>query len=368
MKLAVFLAFNESMHALADAGQAERFVEYYLRPYSESFEHVYVFSWSNEEYTFPFPNVTLIPNRRWPAYVYNISLAFVHRAVLRHCSHIRLMQSTAIIPAWFSKLQHGIPIIATYGFPYSKFLRVRGRRVRAFLWDMIERLLLRAVDAFIVTYQDTATHLTSIGIPKDRITTLPNGVDTEQFIPASTGAADIPRLLFVGRMEPEKNVINLAHALAQVALKYEFVLHCIGSGRHERAVRNILDDANVTYTFRDSLPHHELVTEYQQADIFLLPSVAEGYPKVLIEALACGLAAVVGAYPGHDRIITDGVNGIVCGHSPEAIKEAVVRLLHDPELRHTLGTNGRSYVLANNNIRDIVAKELNLIQSLHANT
>ncbi len=369
MNLAIFLAFKEGAQQLEDTGQLERMLTYYVYPYAKHFEHVYIFGWNTQPYSVPNARVTYVPNPGWPLYIYPFVLPFVHRSILAHCARIRLMQATAVIPAVIAKIRFKSAVIATYGFPYGAFLRIRKRYVQALLWTIVERLFLSFVDVYITTYAGTATYLKEHGIPTMRIHLAPNGVDINTFKPSSKPkSSDTIELLFVGRFEPEKNILALAHALALLAQHYSFHITLIGRGALEDAARDILDDNGVSYTLTGTVPHASLVQHYQNTDIFVLPSLAEGYPKVLVEALACGCACVVGAYLGHEQIIEDGTNGIVCGHTPEEIADALSALIEDQQLRQKIGASARQFAVAHNNIHTIVAEEIKLIQSPYENT
>jgi glycosyltransferase involved in cell wall biosynthesis len=368
MNIAIFLSFGESIQILKDAGQDERFINYYLKPYSEAFEKIYIFSWANEVFEFPFKNIVLVPNiRNTNPYYYNLTLPFVYRKILKECSVVRLMQFTSIVPAAISKLFYGNKIVATYGFPYSESLKVRGRKLQLIIWRMVERFLLATVNRFIATYQKTVNYLSDRGVSLKKISILPNGVDIEVFKPLSKERDGRKmELLFVGRFGQEKNVINMAKALGLLENK-NFSITLIGRGTMEKDVRKILNDHKIDYEILSPLPHNKLVDKYQSADIFLLPSVEEGYPKVLIEAMACGLPCIVGKYPGYSDIITNEENGIVCEFDPESIAKAINRLMLNLKLRKQLSKNSRKFVEKNNDIKNIVSKEIELIQSLNEN-
>jgi glycosyltransferase involved in cell wall biosynthesis len=365
MNLAIFLSFKESMAIQKSVGQDGRFIKYYLEPYSREFEKIYVFGWANETYDFPFKNVFLVPNKKNSSpYWYSLTLPFAHKKELEECRVIRLMQFTSVVPAAISKFLYKNKIVATYGFPYGRFLKIRGHNLQSFVWAVIERLLLPAADKFIATYQKTSDHLSARCVPLEKINLLPNGVDVDVFKPlAKKPANKKTELLFVGRFEPEKNILNLAKSLGLIK-SLNFHVTLIGRGALEKDIRKILDKEGISYDIIPMLSHDKLISKYQSADIFLLPSLAEGYPKVLVEAMACGLPCIVGKYPGYSDIITDGENGVVCGFEPESIAKAIGKLAASPELKRRLSQNSRKFVLKNNDIKKIVEREIHIISSI----
>jgi glycosyltransferase involved in cell wall biosynthesis len=97
---------------------------------------------------------------------------------------------------------------------------------------------------------------------------------------------------------------------------------------------------------RDMLSKEEMIREYQNAHLFLLPSFGEGFPNSLLEAMASGLpviASKVGAVP---EVVEDRINGILIDPGdPGALTRAIKLLLQDPNLMDTLGRNNREKVI-----------------------
>ncbi|MFA6136375.1 MAG: glycosyltransferase family 4 protein [Candidatus Paceibacterota bacterium] len=361
MNLAIFLSFKESMEIMRRVGQDNRFIEYYLKPYSKNFEKIYIFSWINETYSFPIKNVFLVPNRRnINPYLYNLFLPFINKIEIRECSVIRLMQLTPIIPAVISKFVYKIPIIATYGFIYGNLFKTQKKKTQSIIWNILERFLVNRPDKYIVTYKNTLNHLLKRGVNKKKINLLPNGVDTKIFKPINNENKKI-NLLFIGRFETEKNILNLAEALSILENGSNYFITLVGDGSLKK---NLIAKLDIGYQIIPSVPHNQLVKYYQKSDIFLLPSLSEGYPKVLIEAMSCGLACVVGKYLGHEQIIKDRENGIVCDFNPENICHKIELLTKDKKLREKISKNARDFVLKNNDIKNILEKEITLIKSL----
>ena len=94
-------------------------------------------------------------------------------------------------------------------------------------------------------------------------------------------------------------------------------------------------------TFRGWMGAAALRCEYTAADVFVLPSWAEGLPNAMIEALAAGLAVVVSAVGSIPDVIADGRNGLVVPpRDPRALSAALFRVVHDVELRERLANSG----------------------------
>lgn len=362
MEIAIFLAFKEGMRDLKAVGQDRRLVDYYLKEYSKRFDKVYVFSWRKEEYDFGIKNVVLIPNsKNINLYLYNFILPFMHRNILRRVSILRLMQFTPIIPAIISKIIYGKKFIATYGYIYSEVLKTKKSYFKKYFWRVVEKIGLLFTDAIIITSPKMKYFVENNGF-KNKIFLIPNSVNIKEFYPIEKEARNKNEILSVGRFEVEKNIENLALALADI--KNSVSLTLIGRGSLEQKIRNILDEGFVDYNIIQSLPHNELMKQYQNTDIFVLPSLNEGYPKVLIEAMSCGAACIVSKYDGYQYIIEENVNGLVCGFDEESIREKILELINNETLRIKISKGARKFVEENNDIEKNIVKELDNIKSI----
>jgi len=152
---------------------------------------------------------------------------------------------------------------------------------------------------------------------------IPNGVDTNYYQPGLPGKIS-NRLLFVGRLHPQKSLPTLLHALKQ--LPSQVVLHIVGSGNEELRLRTLINelDLNSRVIFKGALYGQELIREYQKAQLFILPSVYEGQPHTILEAWACGLPIVatkVGANP--DMFVDSRLGTLVPIEDPVSLADAI---------------------------------------------
>jgi glycosyltransferase involved in cell wall biosynthesis len=105
----------------------------------------------------------------------------------------------------------------------------------------------------------------------------------------------------------------------------------------------------------------EVRSQLERADVFVLPSFAEGVPVSLMEAMAVGLPVVTTSIAGVRELVEDGISGYVVNPGdPVALSERVLELLEGPELRMTMGKQGRAKVEAEFDVR----KEAQLVHEL----
>jgi glycosyltransferase involved in cell wall biosynthesis len=177
---------------------------------------------------------------------------------------------------------------------------------------------------------------------------VPNGVRTPSrsgaHLPTSPGLV----ALFAGRLVPWKRVELLIGAVARTS---KTRLEIVGDGPEAAALRRCAEDQGVSerVQFLGSLPHDDVLTRMQSADVFVLASSYEGLPHVLIEALACGTPVVATRDAGTVDVIDDEVSGILVDPSPEAFADAFRELAADPDrlarLREGATTSGRDWTM-----------------------
>jgi glycosyltransferase involved in cell wall biosynthesis len=190
--------------------------------------------------------------------------------------------------------------------------------------------------------------------PDGNYKVLPNGVDCEEFTPPKGRAPSArPVLLFVGWLIPEKGVFDLLDAARILAgadaSDARFSVRLIGPFHgYEPALRAHIAKANlqglveVVGVVRSRA---EIIAAYQSADIFVLPSWAEGLPVALLEAMACGLPVVASRVGGIPDLVQENTCGfLVPPRDPIALATALEQLITQPKMRYDFGHASRSRV------------------------
>lgn len=163
---------------------------------------------------------------------------------------------------------------------------------------------------------------------------VPNGVDMNRFYDQKKQRKT--QLVAVGTLKWQKGYDYLLQSVKGVFSSHpEYGLAIIGDGplrnRLEELVDNSLGIANKV-EFLNRLTHEQVATVLNESSIFVMSSVSEGFPKALVEAIACG-TPVVATDVGSCREIVDGVGFIVKPRDPKGFKEAVNRLIENEEVR-----------------------------------
>ena len=182
------------------------------------------------------------------------------------------------------------------------------------------------------------------------------GVDTDKFTPGDRDAlkaADglpvgVPHLLFVGNFVKQKGVVDLAHALVALdARGVEFRATLLGHGPEMPEVLSVVSPLGERVRFRQVVSHGALVDVFRSADLFVLPSRREGVGLlVCLESLSCGVPVAASRAGGLPEIVQDGENGVLFApDAPEAIADALQRLIEDPAQLGRLAASARASAL-----------------------
>jgi glycosyltransferase involved in cell wall biosynthesis len=193
---------------------------------------------------------------------------------------------------------------------------------------------LRAAAAVIALTEAQADFLhEAYRIPRERISVVPNGIEERYFMPVrEPGAQEPTNLLFVGRLDAQKNVARLLAALKLVESPVR--LHVVGDGEQRGELEARAADLGLDVRFAGRLLGEDLLEAYRRADVFVLPSDREGMPLAVLEAMAAGLPVVATDVPGNDALLR-GV-GVLAQPDPEHLAAAIDSLAGDPALRHAV--------------------------------
>ena len=169
----------------------------------------------------------------------------------------------------------------------------------------------------------TKKSLVDHGVPASSIRVVPYGIDLETFRPdaRSLRRTDGPlKLLFVGRINQRKGIKYLLQALAMLP---DADLQLTVCGRVMDGL-DLFQQAGDRVHVRPSVSASELIEAYRQADLFVLPSIAEGFGQVLLEALASGLPVIATTHTAAPDLIQNGREGfIVEPRRPDQIAERI---------------------------------------------
>jgi D-inositol-3-phosphate glycosyltransferase len=253
--------------------------------------------------------------------------------------HVHLPVAFAPELVWFTSLVTRRRYVAHYHLDADP----TGPLGRLFVWYkrvVMSRVLQGASAVIAVSSDQPATLVHGHGVAASRVKLIPNGID-RRFVPAqqTRPAPGRPfRLLFVGRLAPQKNAGLLIDALARCTTDCHLLVVGDGEERDALRARVVELDLQDRVTFRGSLSGRSLVEAYQRSDALVLPSRKESTGLVLLEAMACGVPVVGTRVQGITETV--GADGILVEPEPGALAMAIDRLATDDRLWRELSLRG----------------------------
>lgn len=202
-------------------------------------------------------------------------------------------------------------------------------------------------DRVIAVSEAVAEWLKSSGVDPARIRVIHNGIPPPPDDPGSAVRTklglppDRPLLLCVGRLTAQKNYPLLLDALGRL-LDLDWVCGIVGEGEERERIALRIRSAGLSERVRLVGRSTEVVGLMRSSDLFVMSSAWEGFPYVVVEALACGLPIVATNVGGVRDGVIDGVTGyLVSPGSAEELADGIRRLLHSPETRRSFSSNGK---------------------------
>jgi glycosyltransferase involved in cell wall biosynthesis len=213
------------------------------------------------------------------------------------------------------------------------------QRTRGSRW--LRRLILNN-SAFAAISNDIERQWRALGVPDGKMARTASGVDTCRFHPGPSACEATlpprPRVVFMGRLHPQKNLGVLLDAWPIVRRTLPAHLLLVGEGAERASISERIENVGLTESIHLLGETGQPAEVLRAADVFVLPSVAEGMSNALLEAMATGLPCLASKIGGNEDLIDEGVSGhLLSPHEPNAWAEAIVGVLSDPARAATLG-------------------------------
>jgi alpha-maltose-1-phosphate synthase len=259
-------------------------------------------------------------------------------------------------PFTYQAVKTGKPTVATEweNIPFN----IKGNP-----YTKIQEYNRKHVTHFIAITEKAKAALITEGVNPEKISVIPAGIDCDRFKPTVKtvtnrfGISDeTTKILFVGRLTPEKGIFDLLNAYALLVKDHQNVeLLVVGTGTQEMQAKTTLLTESLKIQnkvkFLGSIGYSEMPQVHNLTDIFCLPSVetnfwAEQFGYAMVEAMACEkpvVSTVSGSIP---EIVKDRVTGILVEQkNPVTLEAALEELLVDKKEREQFGKKGREWVL-----------------------
>ena len=364
--LALFFTTGVSLKLWHEIGMIGREVAIYNK-LSKYFKHIYFLTYGGQEdlrfKDYLADNITIVPKKYIPnSLLYSFILPFIHYRILKKVDILKTNQMLGSWSAVLAKLIYRKKLVARTGYMLSTHFMKRNPKSRK-RWAMksIEMLAYKSADGIITTSQTNFEYVKRNYNPAGIHVLIPNYVETNKFKPMHITKKK-GSICFIGRLTEQKNLFALLTALKDLP----YTINLIGSGEQAEQLEEFANKNDINANFLGNIPNHELPRILNEHELFILPSLWEGMPKTLLEAMACGLPAIGTKIDGTKEVIEHGKNGILCDTDSKSIREAIISVMEEEGLKQTLGKKARITIEQRFSLEKLIDKELELYSQLFA--
>jgi L-malate glycosyltransferase len=283
---------------------------------------------------------------------------------------IDIVHASSYHPSFYARiagLLAGVPVLISH--EHVVFAHKRWPRV------VINKLLAPFTDCFLSVGHAVARQVIAwYGYPEAKVKIIHNGVDTSHFVPpacreeARQKVGLDPRQPVVGmicRLDPEKGHRFFFAAVKELHGRFDAQWLVVGMGRGEAQVMQEAKERGVDHIVRFLGMRRDVPDLLAAFDCYVLPTLQEGFPNSIIEAMSVGCPVVVSDFPGNLEVVSDGINGLVAPMGDSvALARHIEALLANSGLRTRLGMEARRHIAENFSIKQNVNKTAALYERL----
>jgi len=356
--LALFFTTGVSLKTWHDIGMIDREVAIY-NELSKYFKRIYFFTYGGDEdlefISYLADNIKVIPQKYVSSnLLYSLLIPFIHRNILEDVHILKTNQMWGVWSAVLTKFIYKTKLVVRTGYMLSiHFAKRNPKSKRKWVIKTIERLAYKLANGIITTSQTNFEYVRKNYHPRGTHVLIPNYVETNVFKPMNV-AKQKGSLCFIGRLTQQKNLLALLEALESLP----YMLDIIGSGEQVEQLKEFARKNQVKVGFLGNIPNHKLPEILNQHELFILPSLWEGMPKTLLEAMSCGLPIIGTNIAGIREVIDHGKNGILCDTDSGSIREAIASLMEDEGSRKRIGLNARKTIEERFSLEKLAEEEL----------
>lgn len=364
MRLALFFTKGVSLEVWERVGMLSREIKPYQK-LSNYFDEILFLTYGGKDdlkyKSLLDENIKILPNRlKLPPLIYSFLLPFLYRKELKE---VDILKTNQVLGGWTAVIAMVLfkkKLIVRQGRQWSIFSEREGvKKWKMPIIHFLEKLAYKNADIIIVASEGERKFIKEkYDILSEKIKYIPNYIDTNLFKPLNIPKEN--RICFVGRLEEQKNLFNLIKAVSGLGIK----LVIFGSGSQKRDLEDFAKKLKADVEFKGNIPNQDLPGEINKSKLFILPSLYEGCPKVLLEAMACGLPVIGTRVDGIKEIIRDNENGYLVETSADSIRKAIKEVLDNQNLQEKISQNARKTILDNFSLEKILEKEMSLYKKL----
>lgn len=369
MNMIFVLTFKGSIEKWESEGIANREMELcisYLK--NDLFEKIIIYSYGHNDREF-LNNLNydssllsridlIVPDKKLVSYLdylmHSLSITKIRYALE---NNVGICRTNQINGAWTALLIRllGCPLLLRCGYILSRRLFINGNYLKGLIALTIEAIVIIGASKISVTTKDAVEYFSKV-VPfcRKKIFVAPTYVNTEIFSPSEKASDEKQeRAIFVGRLEKQKNIFPMIEACSRLKLP----LTIIGKGSLQSQLIALIENSNLDVLYIPNMSNEEIANLYKKHKYFILPSLQEGLPKVLIEAMSSEMICIGTPTSGIiDLIFPNETGYLTSGFNANEITLTLSVAMNDPEATK-YAKNARRYALANHSISSYMHRE-----------
>ncbi len=216
---------------------------------------------------------------------------------------------------------------------------------------LVGRVMFAVSDAITAVSKSVQNHIVSLGAPPEKTVLIPNGVDIDEFQPANVHYDNNHvNVISVGRLLPNKGfeylveAANLVVAKKPIGVKFRIV----GEGPHKKHLEDLVRSKGLKRYFEFMGKVSRVSDVFKEGGIFVRPSLTEGMPLTVLEAMASQLPIIATRVAGTPEIITHNETGLLVDPgNAHQLADAILLLCNSPEFAEKLGRKAREFIERN---------------------
>jgi glycosyltransferase involved in cell wall biosynthesis len=372
INILVFFTFDTSLETWKKSGIFNREIKYYEKITKNNHIKVTFFTYGNEldhqilkKNNSSLELITLFDkskiNNKFLKFFYSLFFIINNSKKFKNFDIYKSNQNFGSWLPVLCKFFYKKKLISRCGYDLFHFALLERRPIKIFFSYIICYFIYKSANLIFVPTEFYEKFIKKFFfINPKKIKKLPNFIDTNLFKKINNNKRYKKRILFIGRMEKQKNIYNMALLFK----KSQYQLDILGKGSLKNKIINFSQKNNCNINFiNTSHENHNLPNFINNYDYFILISKYEGNPKVLLEAMSCNLCPLTSDVVGINNIIKDKKNGLII--STDNISKIDNFLngisLHDI---HKMQINARETIIKNNKIETIIKLEQKYIFNL----
>ena len=373
MNICIILSRGLSLHKWSELGIIERELQVYkelvnhghnitLITFGNSDDNNYLHNNNLKIDVVPYFSRINRPKLKLLRIIYLSLFPFILRKKISNIDLVRTHQKNSGLFALILKLFYKKKVVVRCG--YEPLLNNQYTNALSWMSKLYEKLyssiLYKYCDNIIVTSERIKNFINDNFLNVNgKITVIPNCIDEKVFKKKQLKKIN-NSLLFIGRLNSEKNLISLIEGL----YNSKYRLDIIGDGPERPTLINIIKKVDANVNFLGVISNKDLPDIINKYDLFILPSLQEGNPKSLLEAMSCESIVLGTDVIGIKEIITNGYNGLLCQANSKSIRESIDYYFDNKNKIIDMGLNARKTILKNYSIDKVSKFEIDLLSNI----